>query len=73
MHSTTPLSTINVHKQKGNASENGAIRAFIITRTTPTDDDLVVHFAIGGRARNGVDYGRIGTEATIPAGSRTRT
>src|SRR5437879_3208286 len=68
---TTPFSAVSVHKQKTNAYENGAIRAFIITRTTPTDDPLTVHFLVGGRAKNGIDYGRIGTDATIPAGSDT--
>src|SRR5436190_17407735 len=52
------------------ASENGpTIRAFHIWTTVPNEQEgLVVHFTIGGTATNGVDYGKIGSEVTIPAG-----
>jgi N-acetylneuraminic acid mutarotase len=54
------------------ASENGAtISGFHIWRIGDTSAPLTVKFQIGGTATNGVDYGRIGSEITLPAGVAT--
>src|SRR5678815_1285986 len=66
--SLSALPTLIITKQATNPSENGAIRAFTITRDGSLAAPLTVNFLIGGRARNGVDYGRIGSAATIAAG-----
>ena len=45
--------------------------AFRIRRSGETNAPLTVHFAILGTAENGVDYTRIESSVTIPAGRRT--
>jgi hypothetical protein len=42
--------------------------AFTVIRNTPTNEDLVVKFDIGGTASNGVNYVKIANSVTIPAG-----
>src|SRR4051812_21921134 len=65
---TTPALTITAPLRR--ASENGlTIRAFTIQRTGDISAPLIFHVAIGGKAKNGVDYGIIGPDATIPAGA----
>src|SRR5947208_16097531 len=60
---------LTVRRPATRASENGpTIRAFTIARTGDINHDLVVNFLIGGKAKNGVDYGRIGNAITMPAG-----
>src|SRR5690348_8596404 len=60
---------VTVAKQAGHASEAGTIKSFTLTRGGATDAPLTVHFVLGGRAKNGIDYGRIGNSVTIPAGA----
>ncbi len=49
--------------------ENPAM--FRIRRTGGTNESLTVRFTVRGTASNGVDYARIPTEVTIPAGRQT--
>src|SRR6185369_15571767 len=49
------LPTLTITRQATNASENGAIRSFNITRSGSLAAALPVSFLIGGRAKNGVD------------------
>jgi hypothetical protein len=44
--------------------------AFRIRRSGETNEPLTVHFAIGGTAENSVDYARLESSVTIPAGRR---
>ena len=67
-HPLVELPTLIITKQATSPSENGAIRAFTITRDGDLSVPLAVNFLVGGRAKNGLDYGKIGTTATIPAG-----
>lgn len=53
------------------ASESGAIRAFTVTREGDVSRPLVVNLLVGGKARNGIDYGRFGATAKFPAGAAT--
>jgi len=41
---------------------------FVVGRHGSTNDDLAVHYEIGGTASNGVDYVALSGAATIPAG-----
>ena len=43
--------------------------AFTITRTGPVKEALTVRFTLGGEAVNGVDYARVGSAVTFPAGA----
>jgi hypothetical protein len=45
--------------------------AFRLRRSGETNTPLTVHFAIRGTAENGVDYTRLESSVTIPAGRRT--
>jgi len=42
---------------------------FTVTRTGPTDSPLTIFYRIGGTASNGLDYGRLPGNVTIPAGA----
>jgi len=44
---------------------------FVVRRHGPTNAPLVVDYAIGGRASNGVDYAALSGSVTIEAGKRT--
>ena len=44
---------------------------FVIRRTGPTNEDLNVHYSIGGTAINGVDYMKLPGIAVIPKGERS--
>lgn len=44
---------------------------FVVTRRDNLQSDLTVSLVVRGTARNSLDYGRIGTEVTIPAGQRS--
>ena len=44
---------------------------FVVRRHGPTNTPLVVDYAIGGSASNGVDYAALSGSATIAAGRRT--
>jgi hypothetical protein len=44
---------------------------FVVRRSGPTNASLLVNYAIGGSASNGVDYLSIPNSITIPAGERS--
>lgn len=52
----------------GNGTPKPAV--FKVRRTGSTNNDLMVWYAIGGSAINGVDYKTLPTTVTIPAGKR---
>ncbi len=52
------------------AREGSTIRDFLIHRSGSTSKAVAVNLAVGGLARNGLDYGKIGSIAIIPAGAR---
>lgn len=65
-----PPPTVSVSVPVASATEGGATSArFTITRDAPRDTPLVVSYALGGTAGNGVDYASLPTSATIPAGA----
>jgi N-acetylneuraminic acid mutarotase len=52
------------------AREGSTIREFLVHRTGSTSKAVAVNLAVGGVAKNGLDYGKIGSIAIIPAGTR---
>lgn len=70
----SPLPTVTIAATDAEAKERGREPAvFTVMRTGSTVAALVVTFAVAGDASNGVDYEKIGTSVTIPAGSATAT
>jgi hypothetical protein len=47
--------------------------AFTLTRTAPATNDLVIHYALTGPAKNGVDYAPLSGTALIPLGETSAT
>jgi N-acetylneuraminic acid mutarotase len=68
------FTTVAVSAPRGIAYEGGsATRFFYIHRDpSPNDQKLVVHFIVGGKAKQGLDYNPIGTAVTIKPGSSVR-
>jgi hypothetical protein len=66
------IPVVNIVATDGFAREGNPpnTAAFRIRRSGPTNEPLTVHFAIEGTAENGVDYTRIESSVTIPAGRR---
>ncbi|MCP9931143.1 hypothetical protein KBY82_10130 [Cyanobium sp. AMD-g] len=63
---------ISLELTPGSVSENGtADLVYTFTRTGSTTNPLVVNYAIGGTATNGIDYDLIPTSVTFAAGSTT--
>lgn len=71
---TEPVVTITAIDAFAREGLNGAgLRdpaVFVIARTGPTNDPLVVHLAVAGTAGNGIDYDELGGTVEIPAGER---
>jgi hypothetical protein len=66
------IPVVNIFATDGFAREGNPpnTAAFRIRRSGETNAPLTVHFAIEGTAENGVDYTRIESSVTIPAGRR---
>ena len=65
----TPLPVVTIQTTDSTAAEPGTNTAsFSVTRTGPTNADLIVGYSIGGTAVNGLDYQALPGTATIPAG-----
>jgi hypothetical protein len=66
--------TVTIEATDNNASEPGTNTGlFTITRNTSTVGPLTVKFVVTGTAGSGIDYTKIGTSVTIPAGSSSTT
>jgi hypothetical protein len=67
------IPVVNIFASDGFAREGNPpnTAAFRIRRSGETNTPLTVHFAIEGTAENGVDYLRLESSVTIPAGRRT--
>src|SRR5918993_2600182 len=64
---------INVRAKGAAAYETGPItRFFYIRRGGDLSKPLTVHFMIGGKAKQGLDYNMVGGKATIKAGTHLR-
>jgi uncharacterized delta-60 repeat protein len=67
------LSTVTLAVTDGSAAEPNNTGIYTVTRTGPTNTPLVVNFLVGGTAIEQSDYGSIGTNVIIAAGSTTAT
>ncbi len=67
---SSPLPVVGVQATDPTLGEAGDAAEITLTRTGVTTAPLVVQFAIGGTATNGVDFVALGTSAVIPAGQR---
>ena len=61
--------TVTVSATDPDASESGDQGVFTLTRTGNNDAALTVFFSLSGSGSNGVDYQRLASSATIPAGA----
>ena len=73
----TPLAAavpeINVRAKGAAAYENGPVtRFFYIRRGGDLSQPMTVHYMIGGKAHQGVDYNVVGGKVTIKAGNHLR-
>jgi len=74
--SNSPVPVVTIVATDPIASVNGKPGAFTVYRTggnPGTSNSIVVFYAIGGTASNGVDYATIPNTVTIPAGSNSAT
>lgn len=66
-----------IAREGGHVTESGAIASdvntasFVVSRKGDIDIELPVHYALGGSAKNGVDYRQLSGTVTIPAGHRS--
>lgn len=66
--------TVTIEADLPDASETGpTVGRFTVTRSTATASPLIVNYAIGGTALNGIDYTTLSGSVTIPASSATAT
>ncbi len=65
----TSLPVVSLRVTDDEARETGDTAAFLVSRTGPTTNALVVKLSTGGQATPGSDYVSIGTQVTIPAGA----
>src|SRR5687767_14038677 len=64
------VSEINVRAKGAAAYENGPVtRFFYIRRNGDLSKPLTVHYMIGGKAKQGLDYNVVGERVTIKAGN----
>src|SRR5688500_12235910 len=64
---------INVRAKGAAAYENGPVtRFFYIRRGGDLSKPLTVHYMIGGKAKQGLDYNVVGERVTIKAGNHLR-
>jgi hypothetical protein len=61
---------VTINAPDSTASESGDNGKFEITRSGPTNSQLIVFYKISGTASNDVDYVAIQSNLVIPAGSR---
>jgi hypothetical protein len=69
----TTMPVVTIQATDPLASWSGDSGTFTFFRDGPTNQTLNVFYLIGGSATNGVDYAKIGSLVTIPAGLRTNT
>lgn len=65
------LPTINIASTTPGAVEGGASALFTLTRTGPTNNDVLVFFQVAGTAIHQADYAGIGNSVLIPSGAST--
>ena len=65
------LPTINIASTTPGAVEGGASALFTLTRTGPTNNDVLVFFQVAGTAIHQADYAAIGNSLLIPSGAST--
>jgi N-acetylneuraminic acid mutarotase len=69
-----PLPVVGVNATKSDASENGSVGRFSITRLTDDwSQPLTVNYTLGGTAKNGIDYASLSGSVTIAAGQPSAT
>jgi hypothetical protein len=66
---TTTLPTVIIVATDASASEAGNTGTYLISRTGSIAKTLTVSLSYSGTAQNGVDYVKLATQFTIPAGS----
>jgi hypothetical protein len=65
---------VTISATTSDAYEFGAVPGvFTVSRSGSVNYDLLVHFAIGGQAINGIRYDALSGSVTVPSGSATAT